>query len=197
MAVTAESSLGRCLFKKPLVRRIWKMGIFLGVLNYIPTAKGHHSLGSLKPPCHSHRTQAKSTRDIPLQNLTFTLFNSSWVEGEESSIMHTGSVKWNLHHSYLDQPVQLAYCSVRDRLWQWCTFVHTCGFTHGLKGSSIPELQHHPALITTIKQEWLQNKAFTNAQAHTNVHTYVYLHCLIMHASFNTGINVFSADGPV
>ena len=50
------------------------------------------------------------------------------------------------------------------------------GFAHGLKGSCVRELQHHPALITTAKQ-WLQeDKAVTNAHTHTNIHTYVYIY---------------------
>ena len=147
------------------------------ISRYVTTSllqKVTNSLSSRKPLCHRHGTQAESTRVIPWQNLMFTLFNSSWVVGEESRIMHTSSVGWDLH-----QPGQLAYCSVKDRLRQWCAYVRAMyGFAHGLKGSCVCELRtasssldHYSRTVTPGGQS---SYKCTHAYKYTYIRLYIY-----------------------
>ena len=167
------------------------------ISRYVTTSllqKVTNSLSSRKPLCHRHGTQAESTRVIPWQNLTFTLFNSSWVVGEESRIMHTSSVRWDLHQSG-----QLAYCSVKDRLRQWCAYVLCMDLLMGWREVAF--------VSYSIIQPWsLQpnsdSRRTKQLQMHTRIqiyiHTSIYIYTLPhMHASFNTVMNLFPADGPV
>ena len=163
--------------RKPLVRRIWKMGIFL-LHPYYKRSPTHWVPGSHCVIDTVHRLKAPGlSPDKTLCSLCSTAVG--W-QGRRAGLC-TRAV-WGGTYTSQD-----SWLTVKDRLRQWCAYVRTTyGFAHGLKGSCVRELQHHPALITTAKQ-WLQeDKAVTNAHTHTNIHTYVYIYtspyaCQVQH----------------
>lgn len=173
--------------RKPLVRRIWKMGIFL-LHPYYKRSPTHWVPGSHCVIDTVHRLKAPGlSPDKTLCSLCSTAVG--W-QGRRAGLC-TRAV-WGGTYTSQD-----SWLTVKDRLRQWCAYVLRMGLLMGWREVAF--------VSYSIIQPWsLQPNSDSRRTKQLQMHTriQIYIHTYIytlphMHARFNTGMNLFSADGPV